>query len=93
MASSDQSLRSAHSDDDSSHAGAHDKSELAWQPWSESKGEDESVRKSRSSVSSDSDEDEGSRDDKAYSRSIVDHDMVREVPRGRTPQEDGGGSS
>lgn len=93
MASSDQSLRSAHSDDDSSHAGAHDKPELAWQPWSESKGENESARKSRSSVSSDSDEDEGSRDDKAYSRSIVDHDMVREVPRGRTPQEDGGGSS
>lgn len=92
----DRSLRSA-SDDGSDHASGHIKSELAWTRWSQCKGEEGCAPRSRSSVSSegdeDADEDDASLGEKACSRSIMDHEMVREEPRGRYADGGGGGPS
>lgn len=94
--------RSSYSCSDIRNNNSHIKSELVWTRCTRSDGVgmrmsgEGYVPKSRSPASSDGEEEEEDEDDgvdaKAYSRSTVaDHDMVREVPRGRSV-EDGGGS-
>lgn len=95
--------RSLYSGTDSRTDNSHIKSGLVWARWTRSDGvggmdlsEEGRVAMSPPPVSPDEEEEAEEDDDgvgaKDYSRStVVDHDMVREVPRGRSV-EDGGAS-